>query len=166
MAGVALVTARASREWRPAVRRYRVRMRMRVQLRSMLAVLIAVAVAVAPAYAEPPQPRPDSKAAPALQDVMPTAPRPSDNTTGGLSFGGGFSAGIVITPPGHPDAQPWPKGMFITPPDPRDPMAIVLGTEGLPQPERRGPAAWGQRLADAVHGGIGAVLELMVPRSL
>jgi hypothetical protein len=158
-------------------------------MRSMLAVLLAVA----PAAAETPRPGPDTtpdakapapdakapapdakapvapKGAPrtlppaSLQDVMPRTDKPSGNGTGGLSFGGGFSLGSVIVPAPHPDGQPWPRGMVITPPDVGDPMAIAPGGDGLTPGERREPPTWGQRLADAVHGGIGALFGLVLP---
>jgi hypothetical protein len=163
-------------------------------MRSMLAVLLAVAPAAAETPRPGPDAKPDAKApapdaktpapdaklpAPApkgtprtlppasLQDAMPRTDKPSGNGTGGLSFGGGFSLGTVIVPAPHPDDQPWPRGMVITPPDVGDPMAIVPGGDGLPPGERRAPPTWGKRLADAVHGGIGTLIELMMlPQSL
>src|SRR6185436_5559951 len=102
-----------------------------------------------------------------LQDVMPRTPKPADKVTGGLSFGGGFSAGAVIVPQPHDRA--WPKGMLIEPPDVNDAMAIAPGTDGLAQGKRRAPGepqTWSQQIADAIHQGLGALVELTLPRSM
>lgn len=37
-------------------------------------------------------------------------------------------SGVVITPPVHPDARPWPHGMVITPPPTPDPIAARIPT--------------------------------------
>jgi hypothetical protein len=97
---------------------------------------------------------------------MPKAPEPSGNATGGPSFGGGTSAGIVIKPPPHPDDQPWPKGMIIVPDDVNDPMVIAPGADGLSPGKPRAPATWSKRFADAIHGGIDTIVELLLPQNL
>jgi hypothetical protein len=100
-----------------------------------------------------------------LQDVMPKEPKGSGKVTGGMSLGGGFSSGMVVVPPPHPDDRPWPRGMVIEPPDVNDPIAIVPGTDGLAPGKRNGPETWSKRLADAVHDGIGTIVELVAPRA-
>jgi hypothetical protein len=99
-----------------------------------------------------------------LADVMPKAlPPPADQVTSGPAFGGGSASGIVITPPPHPDDQPWPRGMIITPPDVNDPIAIAPDGDGLSPGKPREPASWSKRFTDAVQDGIDAMIELMMP---
>lgn len=132
------------------------------------------APAPAPKAAAPATPAPAAPAAkgqprvlpPAsLQDVMPRAPDPSGNASGGPAFGGGTAAGIVIKPPPHPDDRPWPEGMIITPPDVNDPIAIAPGGDGLSPGKPRAPATWTRLFADTIQDGIDAVVELMLPQN-
>jgi hypothetical protein len=120
-----------------------------------------------------PAPAPSSATGPprvlppaSLQDVMPKAPKGPDKVTGGMSLGGGFSSGMVVVPPLHPDDRPWPQGMIITPPDVNDPIAIAPGADGLAPGKRRAPETWSRRLADAIDGGIGAIVDLVMPSGL
>lgn len=60
--------------------------------------------------------------------------------------------GIVIDPGEHADARPWPRGMVIHPPDPRDPMVLRLGERHL-----------GQRVLDVVNDGFDLLGRLLRP---
>lgn len=96
---------------------------------------------------------------------MPKDAAPAAPAIGGPSFGGGVSAGIVIVPEKHPDAEPWPKGMVIKPPDVNDPMAIIPGTDQMPEGRPRASASWSRSLADVVGDGIGTLFELILPNA-
>jgi hypothetical protein len=65
------------------------------------------------------------------------------------AFGGGYVFGNVIDPGPHPDAQPFPRGMVIQPPDTGDHNVIVPGTRGL---------------LEDVQTGIIGVIKLLFPR--
>ncbi len=93
------------------------------------------------------------------------APKAPDKATGGPSFGGGHSAGIVIVPAPHPDDRPWPLGMVIKPPDVNDAIAIAPGTDALRPGTPQAPETWSKRLTDAIQDGIDAIVELVVPGS-
>lgn len=151
----------------------------------MRSVLVVALLAAVPAYADTPPaqpdskaaPRPDSKAAPrpngqpwvlppaTLQDVLPRIPpNAPDTATGGRSIDGGFSAGIVIEPPPHPDARPWPEGIAMTPPDVKDPIA--MGVRAPAAEPLRAAALWSKRLAEAIQDRLGKIVQLALPRSL
>jgi hypothetical protein len=97
---------------------------------------------------------------------MPKTPQAPAPVTGGMSFGGGFSTGIVIMPPAHPDDRPWPQGMVIKPPDVNDQNTIVLGTDHLAPAKPVAESAWSKQVADAIHDGLGAITELVLPSAL
>jgi len=122
----------------------------------------------APAPAQPRAPKGPPRVLPpaALQDAMPRPPKAPDKVTGGMSLDGGFAAGTIVVPPPHPDDQPWPKGMVITPPDVNDPIAIPPGTDGLAPGKPAPPATWSKRMADAMLGGIGKIVDLVVPQAM
>ncbi|HWU91026.1 MAG TPA: hypothetical protein VN253_27360 [Kofleriaceae bacterium] len=71
------------------------------------------------------------------------------NGSGAPSFGGGWSAGVVIAPVQHPDARPHPLGMVTTPPDVNDSFVIPPGCDGLkPRPPHRASSGWRKLFAD------------------
>jgi hypothetical protein len=82
-----------------------------------------------------------------------------DKTTGALAIDGGRATGIVIDPGPHLDARPYPRGMVIAPPDPRDHNVLVPGTMSLPGPAR----TWTERMFDWLNFGVGSVLDLVLP---
>jgi hypothetical protein len=98
-----------------------------------------------------------------LADVMSTIP--SATAGGALSMDGGRAAGVVLEPPAHPDAQLWPYGIVMTPPEVRDRLLITPGTNMLSSELRR-DTSWGKRLADAVVERASLLVGLMLPRSL
>ena len=121
----------------------------------------------APAQGSAPAGPPRTLPPASLADVMPkTAPNGPDQATGGPSFGGGVSAGIVIRPEPHPDDRPWPQGMVITPPDVNDAIAIAPGTDSLAPGKPPKPEPWNKRIGDAVQDGIEAIVDLVLPRKL
>jgi hypothetical protein len=131
----------------------------------MRSVVVVISLAIVPAHADTPR-QPEPKAAPAPAP----APAPKvvvpERPTGGPSFGGGHSAGIVVVPAPHPDDQPWPEGMIIKPPDVNDPIAIAPGADGLSPGTPVAPSTWTKRFTDAIQGGIDAVFELVLPNSM
>jgi hypothetical protein len=56
--------------------------------------------------------------------------------------------------------------MVMKPPDVNDPNTIVLGTDQLAPAKPVAGSAWSKQVADAVHGGLGAVVELVLPDAL
>jgi hypothetical protein len=78
---------------------------------------------------------------------------------------GGRSAGVIIEPPAHLDAQAWPYGIVMAPPEVRDRMLIAPGTNTMSS-ELRVATSWGKRLVDAAVDRAGKLLEAMLPRSL
>lgn len=114
------------------------------------------------AAADPPKRRqidvPDADREQATQAL---GKRLKDPTTGAPAMGGGWSAGMVIDPGPLADAQPYPRGMVIAPPDPGDRMVIPPGERGLP-----GPQNLAERLVHGLDRGVSSVLELVMPRHL
>ena len=70
----------------------------------------------------------------------------------------------MVTPPYHPDAEPVAKGGGrIVPPEPNDPMALELGTNGLRARERVEP--WLPRdLSRQLKRGADKVWDLVLPK--
>lgn len=64
----------------------------------------------------------------------------------------GFTGEIIVPPKDFADAQPWPRGMVITPPDPNDRMPNLL-LRPWAWPTRH---VW-DRLQDAALGVIDAL---------
>ena len=90
---------------------------------------------------------------------------PNVTADGSPSMDGGRAAGVIIEPPAHPDAEPWPYGIVMTPPEVRDRMLIAPGTNTLSS-ELRAATSWAKRLADTVVERASALAGLVLPRSL
>lgn len=151
-------------------------------MRSVLAAILLIGTS---SHADPPRPAPDSspKSAPApapapapqvqprtlpsstLQDIVQQAQATMDHNTGGPSMDGGHSMGIVIQPPPHADAQPWPHGAQMSPPETGDRMLIASGTSALAS-DLRAATGWSKRFVDAVVQRAGELVELVLPRSI
>lgn len=120
--------------------------------------LILVAVSTRFAIAEPPQ---TIRIEPV--PATPALPKPGSIGTGAPGVDDVWASGIVIAPPEHADAAPWPRGMIMTPPDPRDDNVLELGTRQLrlraPEPDR----PWAARLSRGLADGIRGALELVKP---
>jgi hypothetical protein len=133
------------------------------------ALLIVMALA-GPAAADPDTKKPDRKTKDAdtkdaLRKALEPLPHnqarvPTDRTPG---VSGADALGRVLRPDGHPDSALWPNGMVIVPPDSGDQMVLVPGTLQLPwwKPQKRGPVS--KELLDGIEGGVGTLLELLVP---
>ena len=80
-------------------------------------------------------------------------------TTVHPSMGGGTSLGIVVEPPPHPDARPWPRGMVVRPPDVKDRNVIEPGKKGL----GGGNPTMGRRLLDGIDDSVDAIWSLVLP---
>jgi len=155
----------------------------------MRSVLVAVLFAVVPVHADGPDLVPGPSVAPAPGAPKITGPNgtpdpkwqpqilppvtlagavskiPNVTADGAPSMDGGRAAGVVIEPPAHPDAEPWPYGIVMTPPEVRDRMLIVPGTNTLSS-ELRVATSWAKRLADTVVERASALAGLVLPRSL
>lgn len=128
-----------------------------------LALLAAVA---APAVAEPPAkpPADPPKTIELFGATIEGMPRDKLVEAGvAVGIDGKPVAGIVVTPPAHPDRRPWPEGMVMTPPDPHDPMALELGTNQQRAGTKVEP--WLPRdLSRAFKRGADRVWDLVLPK--
>ena len=108
-------------------------------MRVIAMVLVLVA---GPASADPPpkqdKAKPDPKVL--LPDIVKEAQKNTGSTgpasisqhgDGVMGMFGAMASAIIITPPAHADAEAWPRGMVIRPPDVNDPMDIEIGTNQL-----------------------------------
>ena len=93
--------------------------------------------------------------------TQPLGRRPQTPATGAKAFGGGWAAGMVIEPKHERDAEPYPRGMVIEPPDVGDSIGIPPGGLGLP-----GPRTWAARLVRGLDRGVGSVLDVIIPSHL
>ena len=132
----------------------------------LLAVLFAV-----PAAAEPNKPMKPGARAPTidLPDLVKELVDPGHGAVkrdGVVGIDGTLASGIVVTPPAHPDAELAPRGAWIIPPDPNDPMALELGTNQLRSREHeheREP--WLPRdLSRKLKRGADKVWDLVIPK--
>jgi hypothetical protein len=84
--------------------------------------------------------------------------------SGVVGMDGVLSAGIVITPPYHPDAEPVSKGgIWHVPPDPNDPMVLIPGTNQLRARVKAEP--WLPRdLSRSLKRGADRVWDVLLPK--
>lgn len=120
---------------------------------TMRALLLAIVVAAGHAGADPPKQTLPNTAVP--EGTPPVQRKLPDIATDTPSLGGGTARGVVIAPPDHPDARPWPFGMVIVPPDPHDPMVL--------KPD--GHRHLGQRTLDLLNDGFDVLAKLLRPHT-
>ena len=131
----------------------------------MRAFALFVALA-GPAAAEPPTPSPEPTKPLKLPDVVKEATESAKlaKPSGVLGVDGKVAAGIVLTPPAHPDDKLREQGgSIIIPPDPNDPMALEMGTMQLRNREKIEP--WLPRdLSRSVKRGADKVWDVLLPK--
>jgi hypothetical protein len=123
--------------------------------------VFALFVALAgPAAAEPP------KQPVQLPDIVKEATEAAKlaKPSGVLGVDGKVAAGIVLTPPDHPDGKLREHGgSIIIPPDPNDPMALEMGTMQLRNRVKIDP--WLPRdLSRSVKRGADKVWDVLLPK--
>ena len=132
---------------------------------ALLVALAGPAAAEPPKPVEPPKPEPPKKSV-QLPDIVKEATEAAKlaKPSGVLGVDGKVAAGIVITPPEHPDSKLREHGgSIIIPPDPNDPMALEMGTMQLRSREKI--EAWLPRdLSRSVKRGADKVWDVLLPK--
>jgi hypothetical protein len=135
----------------------------------MRVIAMVVVVVSNPVIADP-KPNPDGKVL--LPEIVKEAQKNTGSTgpawiarrDGVMGMFGALAAGIVITPPAHPDGEDSPRGMVIRPPDPNDPMDIEIGTNQLRMHADTIEPWWPRDLSRSLKRGADKVWDVILPK--
>ena len=122
--------------------------------------LIVIALGTSGAAADPPKAEPGK---PVVIEIPGTVKKTPSTRTPGMD--GANATGRVMVPDEHPDAQEWPNGMVIKPPETGDNNVIIPGTNMLPWWNNRREPPVTKQLFDGFQNGVGQMFQLLVPKS-